>query len=264
MATWAAAAFWLIRYEAHPEWFTHSLAGYDGLIGRDTLIADTWMRVIDNGKPVGYSRTSVDVNDDDALRHIVFENRTQVRIELMGRPQRIQASASAYLDMSYRMQQFEFSMHTGVIDIDVDGTRAQDGLFDLLIRTGTSVKRMRLAIPDDVVVQSPMTAIAVRHLAVGEYVKIKTLNPLTLSHETATIRAMARETILLDGEPVDATRLEIEYMGSRSRAWVDAAGHLLRQETPMGWTLEKSRADRMFEVDETPANAAAETQGNDA
>ncbi len=251
--------FWLIRCEAHPEWFTHSLDGYDGLIGRDILVSDTWMRVLDNGKPIGYSRTSVDVNDNELLRHIVFENRTHVRMEMMGRSQLIRTVASAYLDMSYRMQEFEFSMHTGVIDVDVTGKRSEEGPFDLVINTGGQTRRMRLDIPDDIVIHSPMTALAVRDLDVGEYVKVKTLNPVTLGQETATVRALLRETIELDDGPVEATKLEIEYAGSRSHAWVDQQGQLLRQKTPIGWTLEKCRPDQMFEEEETTKDTKKKT-----
>jgi hypothetical protein len=258
---WLGAVFWLIRVEAHPEWFTHSLKGYDGLIGRDILISDTWMRVLDNGKPVGYSRTSVDVNDNELLRHIVFENRTHVRMEVMGRSQLITTVASAYLDMSYRMQEFEFSMHTGVIDVDVIGKRSEEGPFDLTIDAAGQVRRMQVDIPDDIVLHSPMTALAVRNLNVGQYVNVKTFNPVTLGQDTAVVRAILRETIELDEGPVEATKLEIEYAGSRSHAWVDKQGQLLRQETPMGWTLEKCRPDQMFEDDE---NADTTTPGNDA
>ncbi|MBL7077117.1 MAG: hypothetical protein ISS31_06580 [Kiritimatiellae bacterium] len=257
---WLATVFWLIRCEAHPEWFTHSLAGYDGLIGRDILVSDTWMRVLDNGKPVGYSRTSVDVNDNELLRHIVFENRTHVRIDVMGRSQLIQTAASAYLDMSYRMQEFEFSMHTGVIDIDVSGKRSEEGPFDLTIDTAGQTRQMRIDIPDDIVIHSPMTALAIRDLGVGDYVKVKTLNPVTLSQETATVRALLKETIELDEGPVMATKLEIEYMGSRSHAWVDDQGQLLRQETPVGWTLEKCRPDQMFEEEDVTTENTESTK----
>jgi hypothetical protein len=109
---------------------------------------------------------------------------------------------------------------------------------------------MRLDIPDDVVIHSPMTALAVRNLDVGDYVKVQTFNPVTLAKETATVRALLRETITLDEGPVQATKLEIEYMGGRSHAWVDDEGQLLRQETPIGWTLEKCHPDQVFEEEE--------------
>ncbi len=247
---WLAALFWLVRVEAYPEWFTHSLAGYDGLIGRDILVSESWMRVINNGKPVGYARTSVDVNDNEPRRHVVFENRTHVRLEVMGRPQLIQAVASAYLDMNYRMQEFEFSMASGGIDIDVTGKRSDEGPFDLVIDTAGQTRRMRVDIPDDVVIHSPMTALAVRDLDVGDYVTVQTFNPITLAKATATVRALLRETITLDEGPVSATKLEIEYMGSRSQAWIDDQGRLLRQETPFGWTLEKCHPNRVFEEED--------------
>jgi hypothetical protein len=64
------------------------------------------------------------------------------------------------------------------------------------------------------------------------------------------VRALLQETIELDQGPIKATKLEIEYAGSRSHAWIDAQGQLLRQETPIGWTLEKCRPDQVFEDEE--------------
>lgn len=256
---WLGALFWLIRYEAYPEWFTHSLAGYDGLIGRDVLISDSWMRVLDDGVPVGYSHTSVDVDDNALLRHIVFRNRTYVRIDMMGESQLIRAVASAYLDTSYRLQEFEFKMHTGVIDIDVTGKRTDAGPFALAVDTGGQVRHMTIDIPDDVVIHSPMTALAVRNLAPGDYIRVKTFNPVTLGQESATVRALQSETIVLDEGPVPTTRLQIEYAGSRTRAWIDAQGRLLRQETPVGWTLEKCGPDQLFENEGDDASTGGDT-----
>ena len=89
---------------------------------------------------------------------------------------------------------------------------------------------------------------------------MKTLNPVTLSQETATVRALLKETIELDEGPVMATKLEIEYMGSRSHAWVDDQGQLLRQETPVGWTLEKCRPDQMFEEEDVTTENTESTK----
>lgn len=248
VAFWLLMMFWLVRFEAYPGYFTHALKGYDDIVNSDTLISDNWMRILQDGKPVGYTRTAVDVNEDESLRHIVFENRTHIRLELLGKPQIIQSLAMAWLDMMYRLQQFTFSMSTDILDIKVSGKRTRGERFELEIETAGSRRTMEVDIPDDVVIHSPLAAMAVKRMIPGEYVRVYTLNPVTLSREVALIRSIERETIVLAGKPVEATRLAIEYGGTTSDAWIDAEGHLLRQHTPLGWTLERTTAEEVFET----------------
>ena len=45
---WLGMIGWLLRYEAFPEYFTRSLAGYHGLLSKDVLVADSWMKIVFN------------------------------------------------------------------------------------------------------------------------------------------------------------------------------------------------------------------------
>jgi hypothetical protein len=51
IAFWVVMAAWLIRYEAFPERFTHTLSGYKGLLSDDVLIEDSWMKILVGGQP---------------------------------------------------------------------------------------------------------------------------------------------------------------------------------------------------------------------
>ncbi len=259
LAVWLVFAGWLVRYEAFPEWFTHRLPGYDGLIGRDTLVQDHWMRVLQDGRPVGYTRTAVDTQDDDPLRHISLENRTHLRLEMMGRRQVVQALTTAWLDMTYRLQAFDCTLRADPLDVSVTGTRRDGDTFAVEIRSGDFAPRtVTVAIPDDVVIHAPMTALALRGLRPGRELRMATFNPVTLQREPITLRAVGRGPLTVGGETVEATELSVDAMGTSTRAWIDSDGNLLRQETPFGWTLERCRPEDVFEGQpEAPAGEDA-------
>jgi hypothetical protein len=256
---WLAMAAWLVRYEAYPTSFTHTLGGYSDLLPRDTLISESWMRILRDGRPVGYARTTVDVDDGDPTRHIEYENRTHLKLDVFGSTQVVSVLATAWLNVMRQLQAFEFSLKSNLLNADVSGQRNEGGTFDIIIRSGETDRAMTVAIPDDVIVHSPFTSLALRNLGPGRTLTVHTLNPVTMTREAVTLRGEGDDTIRLDGEPVKAQRVSVTYGGTDFSAWIDRDGNLLRQETPFGWTLERADADTIFESMPPGTNTATES-----
>ncbi|MCD4741188.1 MAG: hypothetical protein K8R67_01725, partial [Desulfobacteraceae bacterium] len=66
---WLSLLGWLVRYEAYPEFFTHKLDGYKSIISKDVLLIDSWMRILVNDSPVGYSYTKMEVEKTDPVNY---------------------------------------------------------------------------------------------------------------------------------------------------------------------------------------------------
>jgi hypothetical protein len=247
LAWWLLMVGWLVRFEAFPEFFTHSLPGYEGLLGQDILLSDSWMKISRDGKPAGYARINVEVNEFDSVRHVSLENRLHLDLDVLGQRQTVYAQATAYLDMMYQLQHFEFSLASDLMKMRVTGDRQQGRRFAIVTDIGGNVQRMVVEIPEDAIVQSPLTAMAVKRLRVGEQVRVHALNPLTMSTAFADIKALRRDILTLGGVPVDATVLSVEYLGTRLLAWISPSGELLREESPLGVTMEKCSAQEALE-----------------
>ena len=245
---WLALMLWLVRFEAFPELFTHTLAGYEGLLAKDLLVSDSWMRLSYEGDPIGYSHTSIDINETSADHRYEVKNRVHLRLKLMGLLQDVHVDTTTLLDAVYALQSFSFSLASKGYDARVEGTRVRDTHFDVTFRTGSILQHTELDIPDDVVLYSPMTEMALKQLAPGQELSMLTLDPATLTTSKILIRALRKESLVVQGETQEATVLQTEFRGMAVTTWVDSSGKVLRQETPFGWNMERCSPEDAFEA----------------
>jgi len=246
IAVWLVMAAWLARYEAFPEYFSRRLDGYRSLIRRDVLMDDAWMRILFNGSPIGYSHSSLEVNEGSVARQYRLENRTELRLKLLGETQRVAADTEAHLDALCALREFSFALTAGAYRLRLKGVRAEGQRFRVALRAGESAQHLTVEIPDDVVLYAPLVELAVRRLRPGQALTLRTFDPATLATAPLTIRALRREPLALGGRSEEALVVATEYQGAAFLAWLDAEGRVLREETPFGWTLERCTAEEAF------------------
>lgn len=238
---------WLIRYEAFPEKFSEAASGYRALLQRGPLILDSWMQIESQGSPIGYSHTWIDTNLECSPRRspgdedfYVVRNQTVLNFRIMGQEQRIGVTADAVLDDQYCLQKFSAVMSSSLYTTRIEGKRSQKGLFDITIKTPAAQRRFEMEIPDEVVIYSPMTEMAMKQLAPGESVRLKTIDPLSLTVADVKVEAVRRENMVYDGKNYETTVLSVSYQGMIINSWVDDNGRTLRAETPFGWVMRAS------------------------
>lgn len=245
---WAGTTFWLVRYKAFPEYFSHALAGYSGFLSRDVLVADSWMRVLLNDTPIGYSHTSMDMDDADFASQYSLRSVLHIRMNLMGAVQDIDTSMDATLNGLQELQSFKVRMNAMPYRMTLAGRRAGKSSFLVAISTPTSTQKRKVDIPEDVILYSPMMEIAMKRLKPGQEVTVRTLDPISLAPTLLKIKALRRETITLHGQPYDALLLSSDNNGVTVMTWLDSEGDAIRQETPFGWSLERCTADEAYQA----------------
>ncbi|MCK5849409.1 MAG: transglutaminase domain-containing protein [Kiritimatiellae bacterium] len=236
---WLCLVTWFIRYEAFPEYFTHSLSGYRDLFSKNILVMDSWMRILFNDSPIGYSHSSIDIDESSALHHYSIESDVQLRMKLMGELQTIRVNTSASLDVMHKLQKFTFSLSSKGNSIIIRSVRSSGEQFKVVIKTNQHTEKMSLRIPDNIVLYSPMTEMAMKRLNPGEELQISTLNPSTMTPIDIVIRAMRKESLHIGTNTYDTTVLATDYQGMTILSWIDPEGAMIRQETPFGWILER-------------------------
>lgn len=239
---------WFVRYEAFPGFFTHCQQGYKDLFSEGVLIRDTWVRLLFNGKPVGYSHTRVDVDEFMVSERYRTANRTVLNLVLMGVEERITMTADASLDAMYRLNKFEMDVSARNSETHVAGKRLRGDVFRISITTGGGTTRQLVTIPDDTILYSPMTDLAVARLKPGEQLSFKTLDPLSMRATPVTFSALGPETIQFRGTNVEATAFTVDFLGRTTRAWMSKDGDILRYETPMGMIAESCDAREAMEA----------------
>lgn len=236
---WLCMLAWLIRCEAFPEYFTRSLDGYAGILSRDVLVKDSWMKVIFGDKDIGYSYTSVNIDESIPANRYKVDNQAHLRLKIVGVSQDIFVNTSVSLDAAFALQKFSFSVSSRGPLLSASGTRAAENKFEVEMAVGNITNSVMLDIPRDVVVFSPTTAIALGRLRPGRELAVRTLDPTSLKTVNVLARSLRKESIAIGGVEHEATVLALEYRGMKIITWVDPDGEVLRQETPIGVTLEK-------------------------
>lgn len=243
VVSWLLAMGWLLSEEAFPHWFRRTSIGYRDLLRSGPVIMDSWMRILFQGQQIGYSHTRLDTQDRNPLEPYLVQNRTLLDLNVMGRTQTISLYGQASLDPLYNLQRFVFNMTTPRYTLRIEGKRASRTGFSGRIWTQGTSRRFVVEVPEDVVLYSPMMDLVVSRLKPGESLKVKTFDPVSFAPSEVSIRGVRNESIVLGNTQTNALLVEVLMRGATFRAWVDADGRLLRQETPMGWILEASSAD---------------------
>ncbi len=243
LIAWTAAMGVLLRFEAYPEWFTHTIPGYKGLIADSLLARESWSRIRIGDAPAGYSHTSLGINDETPGQPLEINNRINLRIQLFGQPRSLFAQTLVTLDRDFALLSFSASASAGEFAVQASGQRRQDRLFDVTITAGGAQTLHTITIPPETSLYSPGQELALRSLRPGGRLSLRTLNPMTLQSATVLIEAIARETILIGGKATASMRLRSTWQGVSFDSWVSDEGLVLRQETPQGWIIEACSAE---------------------
>ncbi|HEY8240064.1 MAG TPA: transglutaminase domain-containing protein, partial [Kiritimatiellia bacterium] len=248
VAVWLLFGAWFIRYEAFPAFFTNTLEGYKDLFSHGELFVDSWMKILYNDKPIGYTETQIEVIDDDPLEHFRITSRTSLKMNLMGEMQDVNIVSLGGLDVLYHLQRFTFALSSRRYGLRIEGTRKRGNMFSVRVRSDAGVQKMSIEIPDDVVMYSPATEMAMGRLKPGETMHVKSLDPTTMAIEDIVVKALRRESRDVMGVPTDTTVLGVSFHGAELLSWVDANGKVVRQETPFGWIMEACTAEEAVAI----------------
>jgi len=236
---WFLMVGWLVRYEAFPDRFTRSLAGYRGLLPEDVLVSDSWMKILFQDEPVGYARTVRDFDESGPVPRYTVHHNLHLRFRMAGIHREMQADAAVFLDLTRRLQRFTFRLATRELSLGVEGRRARGEMFDVTVTTGPTVSQTRMRIPDDTILFSPMQELGVSGLRPGQELTLQILDPVTFARTPVVVRAVRREPFVVGSSTVPATVLRSEYQGVTLHSWVDEEGSVLRQDTSLGWALRR-------------------------
>jgi hypothetical protein len=242
---WLGVFGWLIRYEAFPEFFTHRLDGYKSIISKDVLLVDSWMRIIVNDSPVGYSYTKMEVEKSDPINHYKIENALNFSINIAGLNQSIRIKTKSVLNKIYKLEKFDFFIKSSGYSLKIVGTKIKDEIFEITSTTGNTTQTRKVKIPEDVVIYSPMTEMAMKKLKPGQKLSILTFDPVTMSKANIMFTGVKKENIQIDGKEYETNLISINMKGVVSKLWIDSeTGQPVRQSTPFGWTMEKSTSQQ--------------------
>lgn len=202
---------------------------------------------------IGVATARLDTLEDGFL----VEDFLTLDVPALGTVHRAVARTTVKLSKSLGLVDFNFDLDSEVGRFAVRGVARGDTLLELEIGAGGERQRTSIATEGAIVLPSmlPIRLAAAGRLAVGERMRARLFDPSTLAPRDVELRITAHDTMLVAdtavwnadtgewvGVPdtIPAWRIEETFAGISVASWVDEDGRLIRAESPLGFTLERT------------------------
>ena len=178
---------------------------------------------------------------------------------------------SAKVDHAFAIQSFEFSLDPGSGPLTIKGRL--DGLrlsLDIQTAAGTRTEVRELAEPPALML-SLGRRLASEGLTAGTRKQRMIFDPATLKNAPVVVEIGAREVVVAGGRPLPAFKVQLQFSGLATTAWVTDTGEIVREESPMGLiTVRESQEEatalavnRRMQVDMLAASAVVPAMGRE-
>jgi len=221
--------------------------------------AAQWRGVYYRGEKIGFTVSQVVPTDDG------FELQEDGRLQfsLLGSTNAAVLRTSAKVDHAFAIQSFEFSLDPGTGPLTITGRL--DGLrLSLEIQTaaGTRTEVRELAEPPALML-SLGRRLASEGLTAGTRKQWMIFDPATLKNSPVVVEIGAREVVVAGGRPLPAFKVQMQFSGLATTAWITDTGEIVREESPMGLITVRESQDeatalavnRAMQVDMLAASA---------
>jgi hypothetical protein len=205
------------------------------------------------GSRIGFMREKL-VPDGDGVR---AEQEGRFTLNVMGRKRVIDLGGSASLSRGGKLEEFSYRLETmagrSPFETEVSG-RVEDGELILIIRTGDNEREERRSLAKPIVLPLNLYhALASQGLEAGKTFRLQLFDPMTLTEGEAEITVLEPEIVHWGGREERAFRLRSRFSGLATTAWVNEEGQLLKEETPLGWTLVREAPGSSLEAQSSDA-----------
>ncbi len=221
--------------------------------------AAQWRGVYYRGEKIGFTVSQVVPTDDG------FELQEDGRLQfsLLGSTNAAVLRTSAKVDAAFAIKSFEFSLDPGTGPLTIKGRL--DGLrlsLDIQTAAGTRTEVRELAEPPALML-SLGRRLASEGLAAGTRRQWMIFDPATLKNSPVVVEIGAREVVVAGGRPLPAFKVQMQFSGLSTTAWVTDTGEIVREESPMGLITVRESQDeatalavnRRMQVDMLAASA---------
>lgn len=203
--------------------------------GPEVKPGERWMGIYFQGQKIGYAFTEWQKEGLD-LR---LMERTVMELTVMGQPQRVNISTQCLVDAALQLKSFRFLLTADQVNFQAEG-----------VVKGKQLEVRLLGVGEKKVLQVPLDKVPFLwpnlHFFLkdqdwkgGRPMQVALFDPATLSMENLIIRAEGEERLRIGDQEVQALRLEQSYRGITVRSWIGPEGEILKEESPLGFTLLK-------------------------
>jgi hypothetical protein len=191
------------------------------------------------GSRIGYVRETLNPSEDG----VRAQQEGRFTLNVMGRERSMGISGSLTIGDSGELETFYYKLETASgrspFQTEVQG-RIEGRELELTIRSGDRERTEKRTLSRPIVLPLNLYySLATRGLESGKTYRLSLFDPLTLTEGEAEIEVLDPEIVQWGSHEEEAFRLQTRFSGLTTTAWINEEGQILREETPLGWTLVK-------------------------
>ena len=273
VVVWLAALGWLLARQYRPRSQSEVLAA-----AAQTLPPGaTYYALSLGGRQIGFASSMVDTLPDT----IVVRDQMALDIPVMGTVHHTEANTLARLTRGLQLRSFVATMRTELGGFAARGTVSGDSVLLVSLESANSTQQLRVPLRQPIVLPGllPIRATFGRRLKVGSTFTLRVFDPLALQEQDVALRVTGDSTFIVpDSAAYDSTqrlwvaaayvtvrawRIEQSVGGVELAAWIDATGRVVRAQSPVGFTMQRSAFEIAYDnYHDRPDRGAAPATGD--
>ncbi len=244
---WLVMTVQLVRREALLPGLPTGKIGIAAAITPGVPFKEQWMGIYYEDEKVGYSNTIVNKSGGSRDPGYTVRNTTYMALMFVDNPIKVHFEGVLRTDEDFRMRNFRSTIRSVGHKIRIDGRMEEDTLF-LEVLSGNKVFRKKEKVGKDINLSNSLTPLLyLPNLEVGVTYSLNILDPFSFATKKAKITVTGMEPFEYEGKEIEVFVVETKYEGLLFTAWITESGDVLKEATPLGWTL--IRADRKIVED---------------
>jgi transglutaminase-like putative cysteine protease len=199
-----------------------------------------WRGVYYRGEKIGFTvsqtvpiESGFELQEDGQLQMALFGAHTTTALR-----------TTARVNRAFELLSFEFALDPGTGPITIGGAvRALDLHISITTGNRTRTEVRRLA-ERPMLSLNLMRRLAESGLVAGSTHRWNVFDPATLRNAPVTVKVGNREIVRSVTAPIPAFRVEMEFTGLRTSAWITDTGEIIREESPLGFLSVREPPER--------------------
>ena len=199
-----------------------------------------WRGVYYRGEKIGFTVGQTVATDGG----FELQEDGQLQMALLGAHTITTLRTTARVNRAFELQSFDFALDPGTGPITIGGVvRGLD--LEISITSGGRTRTEVRPLPE----RPMLTLNLVRRLAAGGFTlgsvhRWNVFDPATLRNAPVTVTVGAREIVRSASAPIPAFRVEMEFSGLKTTAWITDTGEIVREESPLGFITVREPPER--------------------
>ena len=197
---------------------------------------ETWMKVLHQGKKIGYSHTRFTPTKTGYR----LQETLRMDVTALGSAHRVRLDLTARLHPDLSLHTFESRLDSGGMTFTAAGAVKKEKI-EMTTTTAGQTRSTRIPVPTPVYPAAGiLERLRSRPLSPGQTMTMTVFDPASLSPMPVRLTVGEKQTIRIMGKDRTAFRLRLNVKGLTQEAWVDKNGSILKESGLMGMTLVKT------------------------